>query len=110
MAHNSFGFDVFKELLNTEEKGKNIFISPSSIALALSMTYNGADGETKEKMAKTMHIAVLNLEELNKASSQLMTDLQNADPKVEIAIANSIWAEQSVKFKADFIKINENYY
>jgi len=49
-ADNSFGFSLFKEVVNNEDPGVNIFISPTSVALALAMTYNGAEGETREAM------------------------------------------------------------
>jgi hypothetical protein len=42
-SHNAFGFDLIKSI-KKDEPGKNIFISPSSVALALSMVYNGANG------------------------------------------------------------------
>ena len=47
-ADNAFAFDIFREILKSEEDNKNLMISPLSISLALAMTYNGADGETKE--------------------------------------------------------------
>jgi serpin B len=41
-----FGLKLFAELVK-DSAGKNVFISPSSIAVALAMTYNGARGETQ---------------------------------------------------------------
>lgn len=109
MAHNSFGFDVLQQL-RKEDKDKNIFISPSSISLALSMTYNGADGTTKEAMEKVLKFKGLDIQEINKGSVSLINQLQNPDPKVQIAIANSIWAKKGEKFNAQFLKTNERYY
>jgi serine protease inhibitor len=109
-AHNSFGFDVIHSLVEKEDKNSNIFISPSSIAFALSMVYNGADGETKKAMAETMHINEMDIEEMNKASSNLIRALENADPDVEISIANSIWAKKGVTFLPDFLNTNKTYY
>ena len=37
-ANTQFGFNLFSQLL-TQERNKNIFVSPSSIAFALAMTY-----------------------------------------------------------------------
>ncbi len=45
-ANTKFGFKLFKEVLKQDSQ-KNVFISPTSIAIALSMTYNGASGETQ---------------------------------------------------------------
>jgi len=49
-ANTKFAFNLFRELV-AEEMNKNIFISPLSISIALTMTYNGAEDTTKEAMA-----------------------------------------------------------
>jgi serine protease inhibitor len=104
-ANNQFGFDLFNQLQSTD-KDKNIFFSPLSIATALEMTYNGAAGETKEAMARTLKLEGMKEIEVNQASANLMKSLKSADPKIELAIANSLWAKQGVKFKEEFLAIN----
>ncbi len=42
-ANTFFGFKLFREILK-QDSSKNIFVSPSSVAIALAMTYNGANG------------------------------------------------------------------
>ncbi len=49
-ADNLFGINLFKEVLEAAEPTENVMISPLSVSLALAMTYNGADGDTKEAM------------------------------------------------------------
>lgn len=100
-GHNDFGFKLYSELLK-EEGEKNIFLSPSSIALALSMTYNGADGKTKDAMAETLGIKDMTLEDLNKISNILIRALPGTDPKVELAIANALFCNPTITFKEDF--------
>ncbi|NEQ41272.1 MAG: hypothetical protein F6K40_35770 [Okeania sp. SIO3I5] len=53
-ANNKFAFQLFSEIQKYQQN-ENIFISPSSIAIALSMTYNSAVGKTQEAMAKTLN-------------------------------------------------------
>lgn len=108
-AHNIFGFNVLKQIVKSEP-GKNIFISPSSIALALSMVYNGADGETKTAMEQAMQLSGMSLEDVNSAGAGLMDQLKNPDSKVEIAIANSIWGRKGIIFNSDFLAQNQKYY
>jgi len=104
---NGLGFRLFTELGNDT---KNVFISPASIELALAMTYNGAGGATKEAMTKAMGLGALSVEELNKGNAQLISLLANPDPKVELAIANSLWGRQGIAFKPDFLqRVGESY-
>jgi serine protease inhibitor len=108
-ANNRFSFELFNQL-QLKDKGKNVFYSPLSVALALSMTYNGAAGETKEAMRRTLKTEGLSLDELNEASAALLNSLRSSDPKIELAIANSLWARRGVKFKEDFLERNRQFF
>jgi serine protease inhibitor len=108
-ANNGFGLKMFYELAGAEP-GENILISPASIITALAMTYNGADGETREAMEKTLMFEGMSMEEVNEAFADLLTILQNPDPKVELAVANSLWAREGIAFNEDFLKRNEDYF
>ncbi|MCK4323015.1 MAG: serpin family protein [Armatimonadetes bacterium] len=108
-ASDDFGFRLYRELAKTDA-ARNIFIAPLSIELALAMTYNGAEGTTKDAMAETLGLQAMTLDEINQANAQLMTLLRNPDPKVELAIANSLWGQQDVTFNPDFLQRNTDYY
>jgi serine protease inhibitor len=108
-ANNGFGLNLFSELVGTEP-AKNIFISPASVITALAMTYNGADGETKRSMEEVMLLKGMSMDEINAAFADLLTILQNPDPKVELTVANSLWAREGVAFNEDFLKRNEDYF
>ena len=108
-ANNQFGFELLSQL-HLQEQTENIFISPLSVAFALAMTYNGAGGETAQAMARTLKFKGMGLEEINQASADLIKTLNSADPKVTLAIANSLWARNGVKFKEDFLARNRDYF
>jgi len=108
-AHNGFGFDMLKTLLKTEREN-NIVISPTSIALALSMTYNGASESTKLTMAKALKINNIDVTKLNEGSAALIKLLSNPDPQVTLSIANSIWARKGISFLQPFLTTNTTYY
>src|SRR5215510_6061193 len=108
-ANNRFGFELFNQL-QSKDRGKNVFYSPLSVALALSMAYNGADGETKEAMRRTLKTEGLSLDELNQANAALINSLRSSDPKVELSIANSLWARREVKFREDFLERNRQFF
>lgn len=109
VANNQFGFDAYQRL-ESEEEDKNIFISPLSIQQALAMTYNGAAGETKQEMAKALKWTDVKLESLNESNAALLYQLTNADPSVQLSIANSIWKDEGEPFKQPFLDTNKQYY
>lgn len=92
-ANTKFAFSLFRELL-VEDRNKNIFISPLSISMALTMTYNGAEGTTREAMTKTLNFGSMSLEEVNQEYSNLIGSLENADQSVKIMIGNSVWMKK----------------
>ncbi len=108
-ANVRFGFKLFSETLK-REGNKNVFVSPSSVAIALAMVYNGAAGETQQAMAKAMELQGISLSELNQANAELIKLLENPDPKVQLAIANSLWARQGIPFNPDFLQRNQQFY
>ena len=108
-ANNQFGFELFNHVFNPE-RGQNVFISPTSIALALAMTYNGAGGETQKAMASTLHLDELSLQDINVSYQKLQQNWQKTDSPVQLSIANSLWAKEGVSFKHKFLKNNREYY
>ncbi|MBN1187349.1 MAG: serpin family protein [Bacteroidales bacterium] len=109
-SNNEFGLTLFQTLFNETSKEKNIFISPLSVAYALAMTYNGANGSTKEAMENTLKLAGLTTEEINSSFKNLMHILLNLDKDVLFDIANSIWYRDCFYVEPDFISVNEEYY
>ena len=108
-ANRRFSFKLFSEILKQDSK-KNVFVSPTSVAIALSMTYNGANGETQQAMAKALELQGMSLQQVNQANDALKASLETADPAVQLAIANSLWVKQGVTFKPDFMQSNQQFY
>jgi len=102
-ANTKFAFNLFRELV-AEELDKNIFISPLGISLALVMTYNGAEGTTKDAMAETLNFGSMSLDEINHAYSNLIESLENADQAVKLLFGNSVWMKKEFEplVKASF--------
>ncbi len=109
-ADNEFGIDLFREVVANENEDSNIFMSPISVSIALAMTYNGAEGATKEAMENTLNKEGLTVEEINEIYKNLISGLLSVDPKVVLEIANSIWHDESFTVEEEFININQAYY
>lgn len=110
-ADNTFGFDLFKRLLEEEtDPDKNIMISPMSIAYALSMAYNGADGNTAAEMAGVLNCPDVLLTDFNQGYKDLTQELLNVDQRVELNIANSVWSEENFPVKQTYIDVLTEYF
>lgn len=108
-ANTKFAFDLFREILD-EKPSQNIFVSPASVSMALAMTYNGAGGETRQAMAKTLGLEGLDLAEVNQANADLKSILENPDPGVKLTTANSLWTRKGFAFRPEFLQRNKDYY
>jgi len=94
-----------------ESKDENVLISPLSIRLALAMTANGADGDTKAEMEALLG-GEISLEDLNEYLYSYVNNLPSAE-KYKLQIANSIWFrddEGRLQVEQDFLQKNVNYY
>ena len=100
-----FALKLFKESM---EDGKNTLISPLSVLCALSMTANGADGETLSQMEDVLGMSV---SELNMYVRSYMDGLSEAE-KYKLKLANSIWFTDDERFTVnqDFLQTNADYY
>lgn len=101
-----FAIRLFKQ---ANEEGKNTLISPLSVLCALSMTANGANGETREQMEDVLGMTV---EELNLYLYTYLSSLPQGE-KYKLSVANSIWFrddDERLTVKQDFLKTNADYY
>jgi serine protease inhibitor len=61
-------------------------------------------------MTNTLQLQELGSEPINTGYAGLRQALQTSDPKVTLAIANSLWARQDVPFKQDFLQRNTQFF
>jgi serine protease inhibitor len=102
-ANNDLGFELLSQLVD-RDLGKNVLLSSFSVALALAMVYNGAEGKTKQAMAQVLGLTGLSLQEVNQANAALMAMQVGLDPSVQLAIANSIWTRPGIEPSPDFAR------
>ncbi len=108
-SSNDFAFDIFSRI-NVDQPDQNLFISPLSISTALSMTANGAVGETKNGIKETLHQQDLTDKEINEAYKTLVDFITDLDPKVTMNLANSNWYKQDYSIEENFRNILLDFY
>ncbi len=80
-----FSFELFQKTVKQKE---SIIISPVSVLVAMTMTANGADTQTRQEMQQVL--GGDSLEELNVELKQFLTDLYTGE-KAVLKRADSIW-------------------
>lgn len=108
-ANTKFGIKLFSEVWKSDSS-QNVFVSPASIGFALSMVYNGASGKTKQAMTKALELQGLTLDQVNSSNAELKSLLENPDSKVQLSIANSLWANKDASFNPEFLQKNRDFY
>jgi serine protease inhibitor len=108
-ADNAFGLNLFQNL-NSGAVG-NVAIAPISIAMALQILYNGAAGTTQTAMAHTLQLGALSTADLNADNAALQASLLDADPAVQLVLANSLWMHLSDNpVLPSFTQADQTYY
>jgi serine protease inhibitor len=105
-ATTKFAFKLYEQI----RTDNNTFVSPASVMLALAMTYNGADGTTRQGMARALEIEGMSLEEINGAFADLKAALASTDPKIQLKIANSLWVRNGFELNPAFVERNKQHY
>lgn len=111
-SDQAFAFDFFANVFEEEHKDadENFMVSPFSLSMALAMTWNGSNGDTKEDIQNTLGFGEWTDNEVNSYFKKLKDAFQKTDPSTKLAIANSIWSNQNVEILSDFISVNKDFY
>jgi len=106
-ANNDFAFNLYR---NLESKVGNIFLSPYSISVALSMVYVGARSATRDQMSKVLGLPLT--DEFAQIFSLLQERFKAIASKNDIVllIANALWTEASYKLSDSFLDVMKKYY
>ena len=110
-GNSEFAFDLYHSLGDSDG---NLFFSPYSISVALSMAYAGASGETQRQMAEALRF-ILPQHRLHPAFNALDISLAPQVPPEDdvgfrLNIANSVWGQENHGFLSAFLDtLAENY-
>lgn len=104
-----FAFRFFNQVCNSEKTNTNVFVSPLSASLALSMTANGAAGNTLTEMTNVLGFSS-SLNDMNSYHQKLTSALLDLDNTIQLEIANSIWVKKGFRVYDSFVSANKEWY
>lgn len=105
-GYSSFALRLMQK---TSKEGENTLLSPASVYLALAMTANGADGNTRRQMLEVLGAA--DLDALNKDCRDLQSVLVG-NPNGYFRLANSLWIDKAAasSIQPAFLEANREYF
>jgi serpin B len=106
---SAFGFKLLRELTG-QAPDRNVFISPAGLALALTLTWNGARGETQAAMGRTLELPHEDAAVINQDLHALQQSLTLPSGQPELNIANSVWAHLGIPLAPYFERMNQMYF
>jgi serpin B len=104
-ASNRFSFDLYRRY---SSDGGNVLFSPYSISTALSMTYEGARGETADEM-EVFHF-VEEPSERRPAVVWIYNVINGKDRDYELHAANALWMQEGYPILRDYVDTVVNFY
>ena len=100
-ALSAFGLELLRDTRTAQ--GDSVLLSPLSVALALSMAANGAEGETRAQFERVLGGGA-DLEAVNAACTALFFIYREGlGGSTECSIANSVWVDPEGQIREDFI-------
>ncbi|XP_036419107.1 alpha-1-antitrypsin homolog [Colossoma macropomum] len=110
--HNAdFTFSLYKKLAaHPDAKGKNIFFSPLSISMALSMLALGAKGETHSQIFSTLGYSALTPDQVNEGYEHLFHMLGHSQDAMLLEAGSAVAIREGFKPVDKFLKDAQHYY
>jgi len=106
-AMADFGWHLLRSSAANEG---SLLVSPASVHLALSMTLNGADTETREQMLTLLGDSSFDTEQLNRAARLALARWNLPGDEDRLTIANSIWFDQTFEPDPAFLQANADHF
>ena len=111
-ANNKFTLDLY-QVLQKDDKftDQNIFYSPSSISIALAMTFMGARGDTAKQMSEALHWEAMTSDQLHDQQRHFLDALQESnDEGNELLAANRLFVQKSFIIEQEFLEGTKRFY
>lgn len=107
---NQFTLDFFRISQQDAKSSENIFLSPLSASMVLSMTASGAEGSTLQEMQKALGYGNMDQDQVNSYYQTLISSLGKLNDNTQIELANSLWYDKNFKVKKSFKDTSKQYY
>lgn len=110
-AINEFQWELFREVMSQSNVGENVCVSPLSVASALYMTLQGAEGNTRSEMERVLALGDLNGDDLGASYAELVDLLVSTTGNTRLQIENALfWDDQRITPKETFLQYTQSHF
>lgn len=99
-----FGLKLYSTV-GRNTNGQNVFLSPASIALAMSMCTVGAREKTLQQMLTALEASTN--QQLTQTAEQVMRifTIAGQDKQIQLKLANRLYAQKAYQLQEDYLKL-----
>jgi serpin B len=108
-SQTDFAADLYRQL-SSKADGGNLFFSPHSIGTILTLTADGARGQTAKEMLQVLQLqadvdatGAPDLRDVQAAIAALGKQLAGRKDKTELAVANALWVDAGMPLRKPFV-------
>ncbi len=95
-----FALTLYQQVA-ADADGGNVLVSPLSAREAVGLAYIGARGATADGLSRALRAG--RRDDFAAAAERTRADLRDADPRVEVRTATSLWLRSDWKFLPDYV-------
>lgn len=88
----------------------NVFVSGTSVSLALAMLHAGSGGATHKQLAGALHLGKLADTDLQAGLAAVRAGWARPKQGVTVAVANRLFGEQTLVFKPDYLELGRQVF
>ena len=105
--NNQFAWNMFSYANDIEG---NTIVSPLSASYAVCMTADGANGDTRDEIYRAFGFENCDNADVNSYMQKLSSQLMSLDSKTTMAIANSLWYNETYSIRDSYISNLKSFY
>lgn len=98
-----FGFRLLWAMV--EESGRNVLLSPYSVAAALALVEEGAAGETREEITRVAGLGGIPREVVRENIGALLEILQSRSARHAFRVANALWLDEMIPIEPAYLSV-----
>lgn len=108
-SDNNFTFSAYRILSGSSNESGNMFFSPFSAFVAMSMVAEGASGKTASQIYKGLDLSD-NIPQNHAGFASILSSLSGKNAGYSLSVADALWVEKTYPFRQSFIGLLNEYY